>query len=129
MAAIPHSYLMAKSLRKKTDREPPCDSSSTNNYHAGYDMKIQPLCYSNKMMNSIWGQYNKYSVHNLKAVQDGGSEVSSLPLQQLQQWNNGNTTDASTSHNESAKLKCRYAGQDLQKTGLNISKCFKTCFE
>lgn len=29
-----------------------------------------PLKYNSKLMNSIWGQYNRYSVHNLKKNAD-----------------------------------------------------------
>uniref|UniRef100_A0A1B6LCF1 Uncharacterized protein n=1 Tax=Graphocephala atropunctata TaxID=36148 RepID=A0A1B6LCF1_9HEMI len=29
-----------------------------------------PLKYNSKMMNSIWGQYNRYSVHNMKKNTD-----------------------------------------------------------
>lgn len=27
-----------------------------------------PVKYNSKLMNSIWGQYNKYSVHNFKQI-------------------------------------------------------------
>ncbi|KAJ9593105.1 hypothetical protein L9F63_027653, partial [Diploptera punctata] len=30
-----------------------------------------PAKYNSKLMNSIWGLYNRYSVHNLKKVTDG----------------------------------------------------------
>lgn len=47
------------------------------------DVKNQPLCYNNKMMNSIWGQYNMYSVHNIKALQNDAAFKSNVPLQQM----------------------------------------------
>jgi hypothetical protein len=30
-----------------------------------------PVKYNSKLMNSIWGLYNRYSVHNLKKVTEG----------------------------------------------------------
>jgi uncharacterized phage-associated protein len=30
-----------------------------------------PAKYNSKLMNSIWGLYNRYSVHNLKKVTEG----------------------------------------------------------
>jgi len=27
-----------------------------------------PVKYNSKLMNSIWGQYNRYSVHNIKQI-------------------------------------------------------------
>jgi len=30
-----------------------------------------PVKYNGKLMNSIWGLYNRYSVHNLKKVTEG----------------------------------------------------------
>lgn len=33
-------------------------------------MELNPMNYSSKYMNSIWGQYNRYSVHNLKKIMD-----------------------------------------------------------
>jgi hypothetical protein len=31
-------------------------------------MEQPPVKYNSKLMNSIWGQYNKYSVHNFKQI-------------------------------------------------------------
>uniref|UniRef100_A0A1B0GQF9 Uncharacterized protein n=2 Tax=Phlebotomus papatasi TaxID=29031 RepID=A0A1B0GQF9_PHLPP len=33
-------------------------------------MEYTPVKYNGKMMNSIWGLYNKYSPHNIKNVSD-----------------------------------------------------------
>jgi uncharacterized phage-associated protein len=34
-----------------------------------------PAKYNSKLMNSIWGLYNRYSVHNLKKVTEGEEAV------------------------------------------------------
>lgn len=34
-------------------------------------MELSPLKYNSKLMNSIWGLYNRYSPHNVKNVNDG----------------------------------------------------------
>jgi len=34
-----------------------------------------PLKYNSKLMNSIWGQYNRYSVHNFKKNTDDEKEA------------------------------------------------------
>ena len=44
----------------------------------------QPTKYTSKMMNSIWGMYNKYSVHNLKAVQGDALAATASFTQQAQ---------------------------------------------
>lgn len=31
-------------------------------------MELTPLQYNSKLMNSIWGLYNRYSVHNFKKI-------------------------------------------------------------
>lgn len=33
-------------------------------------MELTPLKYNSKLMNSIWGSYNRYSPHNVKKVND-----------------------------------------------------------
>lgn len=33
-------------------------------------LELNPMKYNSKMMNSIWGMYNRYSVHNLKKIMD-----------------------------------------------------------
>ncbi|KAF7285927.1 hypothetical protein GWI33_008900 [Rhynchophorus ferrugineus] len=35
-----------------------------------YNMKQEAANYNSKYMNSIWGMYNRFSVHNLKKVMD-----------------------------------------------------------
>lgn len=35
------------------------------------DQEQPPAKYNSKLMNSIWGLYNRYSVHNLKKVTEG----------------------------------------------------------
>ncbi|PSN34485.1 hypothetical protein C0J52_07579 [Blattella germanica] len=35
------------------------------------DLEQPPAKYNSKLMNSIWGLYNRYSVHNLKKVTEG----------------------------------------------------------
>lgn len=33
---------------------------------SGVNSSLSPLQYNSKLMNSVWGMYNRYSVHNLK---------------------------------------------------------------
>ena len=38
-------------------------------------MELTPLQYNSKLMNSIWGLYNRYSVHNFKKIIDANEGV------------------------------------------------------
>ncbi|XP_076061118.1 uncharacterized protein LOC143036954 isoform X2 [Oratosquilla oratoria] len=68
MASVPYMAMhtaanAGKKRRQNTAIEPGPFASPTHS-----DGLMQ---YSSKMMNSIWGMYNKYSVHNLKSLQGG----------------------------------------------------------
>lgn len=51
-------------------------------------MELSPLKYNSKLMNSIWGLYNRYSPHNVKKINDanplgGAGALSATDMQQL----------------------------------------------
>ncbi|XP_018562185.1 uncharacterized protein LOC108904209 [Anoplophora glabripennis] len=62
MAAVPQGAFAAKKVRKNEEKR--------KEFH--YTTELNPMNYSSKYMNSIWGQYNRYSVHNLKKIMDDG---------------------------------------------------------
>lgn len=41
-----------------------------NRYYDSRDLKQDASNYNSKYMNSIWGMYNRFSVHNLKKIMD-----------------------------------------------------------
>lgn len=70
MAAIPYgAFASCKAMRKDMDTDLKVSRSI-----AAYEPKIPnrkvleytPVQYNSKMMNSIWGFYNRYSPHNIK---------------------------------------------------------------
>ncbi|XP_053610506.1 uncharacterized protein LOC128675241 [Plodia interpunctella] len=73
MAAIPPSAFTAGRIRETQRR----DMQLTTNTKSKADTKffnmaafteLSPLKYNSKLMNSIWGFYNRYSPHNVKKV-------------------------------------------------------------
>ncbi|XP_067007532.1 uncharacterized protein [Anabrus simplex] len=70
-------------MGKKNDSE----KSIPSQYHFPQRNKIlldhHPAKYNSKMMNSIWGLYNRYSVHNLKKITDGDEELGLGVQQQM----------------------------------------------
>ncbi|KAI8439481.1 hypothetical protein MSG28_013252 [Choristoneura fumiferana] len=75
MASIPPSAFSAGRIREtqrdmkvsnvKSGRDPNAKIFNTN------FMELSPLKYNSKLMNSIWGLYNRYSPHNVKNVNEG----------------------------------------------------------
>ncbi|KAB0804885.1 hypothetical protein PPYR_01855 [Photinus pyralis] len=65
MSAIPQAAFMTKKWNENQKRKP------KEEIHF-WDGNVEPqlLHYNSKMMNSIWGLYNRYSVHNLKGSWD-----------------------------------------------------------
>lgn len=72
MAAIPYGAMAACKAMKKT---PEMDLKvSTTTPASGFELKFgnnrkvleNPVKYNGKMMNSIWGLYNRLSPHNIK---------------------------------------------------------------
>jgi len=76
MATVPQGMFAAQKMRAHLERVNEDRSSDSNSNSAGYsfkDFKLLehlPLQYNSKLMNSIWGQYNRYSVHNVKQHTD-----------------------------------------------------------
>ncbi|XP_023017349.1 uncharacterized protein [Leptinotarsa decemlineata] len=58
MAAVPQAAFAAKKIRQNEEKL------------KTFPRKTDPTNYSSLYMNSIWGQYNRYSVHNLKKIMD-----------------------------------------------------------
>ncbi|XP_041981838.1 uncharacterized protein LOC121735185 [Aricia agestis] len=83
MAAIPPSAFSAAKIRE-TQR-----NMKVSNVKKGNDEKtkffntnlleLTPLKYNSKLMNSIWGLYNRYSPHNVKNVNDAFTFNAELP--------------------------------------------------
>uniref|UniRef100_A0A6P7GPA3 Uncharacterized protein LOC114344800 n=1 Tax=Diabrotica virgifera virgifera TaxID=50390 RepID=A0A6P7GPA3_DIAVI len=53
MASVPQGAFAAKKMRQREEQ---------------IQAALDPTQYNSKFMNSIWGQYNRYSVHNLKKL-------------------------------------------------------------
>jgi len=65
MASIPHTMQMVKSQKKRYSH------ASSNNASSEYIIThdtTKPQRYNSKMMNAVWGMYNKDSVHNYKSM-------------------------------------------------------------
>ncbi|KAJ8942033.1 hypothetical protein NQ318_002787 [Aromia moschata] len=62
MSAVPQGAFAAKKVRKNEEK--------LKEYN--FNMEMNPTKYSSKFMNSVWGQYNRYSVHNLKKIMESG---------------------------------------------------------
>lgn len=86
MAAIPQGAFAACKVRANRDRsfltlpneerEKP-EKESTHNPRSPLEgWELTPLKYNSKLMNSIWGLYNRYSVHNFKKNTDSDEAVS-----------------------------------------------------
>ncbi|KAG6443253.1 uncharacterized protein LOC115455859 [Manduca sexta] len=76
MASIPPSAFHAGRIRE-TQHESrdmklstTCKSGGSGKYFNTNLMELSPLKYNSKLMNSIWGLYNRYSPHNVKKVND-----------------------------------------------------------
>ncbi|KPI96964.1 PREDICTED: uncharacterized protein LOC106126573 [Papilio xuthus] len=73
MASIPPSAFSAKRIREternmkisNIDKRGPSSKVFNTNM-----IELTPLKYNSKLMNSIWGSYNRYSPHNVKKVND-----------------------------------------------------------
>jgi len=79
---VRHNMSLASNIEKQWKN----DSSNTRNYSDNC-MDSAPSKYCEKMMNSIWGLYNRYSVHNFK------SNTSGVVPQTVQQLANNGSND------------------------------------
>ncbi|EFA08253.1 hypothetical protein TcasGA2_TC005881 [Tribolium castaneum] len=72
MSVVPQGVFAARKIRQ--------NERNLKNYN--HDSYLTPTKYSSKYMNSIWGMYNRYSVHNLKKNMDffafGGQKEQSV---------------------------------------------------
>ncbi|CAF4879466.1 unnamed protein product [Pieris macdunnoughi] len=77
MASIPPSAFSAARIRE-TQRDMKVSNikkgggEPTKFYHTKL-MELTPLKYNSKLMNSIWGFYNRYSPHNVKKINDAST--------------------------------------------------------
>ncbi|XP_045774617.1 uncharacterized protein LOC123873681 [Maniola jurtina] len=73
MASIPPSAFSAGRIRE-TQRDMKVSNikkgAEPTQYFRTKLMELSPLKYNSKLMNSIWGFYNRYSPHNVKKVND-----------------------------------------------------------
>ncbi|XP_023716007.1 uncharacterized protein LOC111869045 isoform X2 [Cryptotermes secundus] len=78
-----------------TKRREPEKNTPHQPYYPHVYKKYQeqpPVKYNSKLMNSIWGLYNRYSVHNLKKITEGEEA-----LQGVQQFRTAATPTSSSS--------------------------------
>ncbi|KAL6260741.1 hypothetical protein P5V15_008264 [Pogonomyrmex californicus] len=81
MSAVPQGAFAAIKVRENMDKKKAVSAMKTENkedtkrFHPypktpqeGWELTL--LKYNSKLMNSIWGQYNRYSVHNFKKNTD-----------------------------------------------------------
>ncbi|XP_044253337.1 uncharacterized protein LOC123004241 [Tribolium madens] len=72
MSVVPQGVFAARKIRQ--------NERILKNYN--HDSCLTPTKYSSKYMNSVWGMYNRYSVHNLKKNMDffacGGQKEQSV---------------------------------------------------
>ncbi|KAK5641225.1 hypothetical protein RI129_009772 [Pyrocoelia pectoralis] len=76
MSAMPQGAFMAKKWTENQKRIPKEEISFWDG-----NMELKPLHYNSKLMNSIWGLYNRYSVHNLKDNRDKALHVGAINQQ------------------------------------------------
>ncbi|KAJ9586557.1 hypothetical protein L9F63_028400, partial [Diploptera punctata] len=69
---VPNTSYMT-SANMKEEKPSSQQSYYPNGFKNGHKKYLEqpPAKYNSKLMNSIWGLYNRYSVHNLKKVTDG----------------------------------------------------------
>ncbi|CAL7946934.1 unnamed protein product [Xylocopa violacea] len=84
MAAIPQGAFAACKVRRNLERDAMITTMERENAgkENAFNMRpplegweLTPLKYNSKLMNSIWGLYNRYSVHNFKKNTDSNEGV------------------------------------------------------
>ncbi|XP_015434331.1 PREDICTED: uncharacterized protein LOC107190111 [Dufourea novaeangliae] len=85
MAAIPQGAFAACKVRRNLERNTvitPIEEKEKSGKENMFNVRspqqgreLTPLKYNSKLMNSIWGLYNRYSVHNFKKNTDGDDGV------------------------------------------------------
>jgi hypothetical protein len=89
MASLPHGAFAVHKLRKTTSEftisRVPTDMPQPNAGHMSKEdsdvNQALPMKYNDKMMNSIWSNYNRYSPHNIKKI-SGADQMASVVVQQ-----------------------------------------------
>jgi len=75
MASVPFGGYAAQKVRHNMTLSSNASNfdnkKKTHSYSNDMSVEISPSKYCAKMMNSIWGLYNRYSVHNLKSSTSG----------------------------------------------------------
>ncbi|XP_069682811.1 uncharacterized protein [Periplaneta americana] len=73
---IPDTSSMMTAKMKDSEKPSPQQLHYPNVYKKF--LEHPPAKYNSKLMNSIWGLYNRYSVHNLKKVTEGEDSFSGV---------------------------------------------------
>lgn len=83
MAAIPQGAFAAYKVRSNMEKSFPWESEmipakqsekkNASQHYQNQTVLENPMKYSSKLMNSIWGLYNRYSVHNFKKNTDANN--------------------------------------------------------
>lgn len=88
MPAVPQGAFAACKVREqglKIAKMQTNEQDQEKMFYNGKYLELSPLKYNSKLMNSIWGLYNRYSVHNFKKNTDAegfgvaGSQISGYP--------------------------------------------------
>lgn len=83
MASLPQAAFAVHKLRKPQNEKnltvarQSMDKQESPRYMKTLD--LTPVKYSDKLMNSIWGLYNRYSPHNFKKNNGSGQQYFSMP--------------------------------------------------
>lgn len=84
MASLPQAAFAVHKLRKSPQNEKnlavarqSMDKQESPRFMKTLD--LTPVKYSDKLMNSIWGLYNRYSPHNFKKNNGSGQQYFSMP--------------------------------------------------
>ncbi|CAH2011848.1 unnamed protein product [Acanthoscelides obtectus] len=71
MASMPQAAFASSKIKQR---------DAARKFLESTQMDISPN-YNDKYMNSIWGQYNRYSVHNLKKIMDNTTNILVFSMQ------------------------------------------------
>lgn len=86
MACLPQAAFAVHKMRKPQNEKNlamarlSSDKQESPRYLNNKTLDLTPLKYSDKLMNSIWGLYNRYSPHNFK--KNNGSDQQYFSMQQ-----------------------------------------------
>lgn len=95
MPSLPQGAFAACKLREQLNNKPDADgtdqASMPKLFYANKKLtEYSPVKYNDKLMNAIWGHYNRYSPHNIKSNDAAGVGSFSFFPMLLNNNNNSN---------------------------------------